>query len=237
MDSQRSLALAVWLLLTGFLGCTPSPEGDSETKGDVASRQETAEVDPRLLVPELTPEQAPEQFRVRFVTTKGTFLATFHRSWAPLGVDRFHHLVQIGFYRDIAFFRAIENFVVQFGVHGDPEINKIWAVANIADDPVKVPNRERTIAFATAGPNTRTTQLFINLRDNSEALDSLGFAPIGEVTEGWEVVQSIYTGYGEMHPRGKGPRSQLLNLQGNRYLRQHFPKLDYLEKAELVAAE
>lgn len=237
MRSLRFIAPAGFFLLAGFLGCSTPPETGAEEAQEPVAREEKAEVDPRLLVPELTPEPAPEEFQVRFVTTKGTFLATFHRSWAPLGVDRFHHLVQIGFYRDIAFFRAIENFVVQFGVHGDPEINKLWAVASIADDPVKVPNREGTIAFATAGPNTRTTQLFINLKDNSQALDSLGFAPIGEVTEGWDVVKSIYTGYGEMHPRGKGPRFQLLNLQGNRYLRQHFPEMDYLEKAELVAAE
>ncbi len=233
MSGPKTFQLAAVGFTLFLWGCgTAPPAGDEEA----VSAPVREDVDPRLLAPDLTPETAPEQFSVRFVTTKGPFIATFHRSWAPRGVDRVHHLVTIDFFRDIAFFRAIKDFVIQFGVHGNPEIHQLWSTATFPDDPVKQPNRERTITFATAGPNTRTTQLFINLRDNSSTLDNMGFAPVGEVTDGWQVVESIYTGYGELYPQGKGPRFQLLNLQGNRYLRQHFPEMDYIESAELLPA-
>jgi peptidyl-prolyl cis-trans isomerase A (cyclophilin A) len=191
------------------------------------------EPNPALLVPGLAHEQAPSVFKVEFETTKGPFVVTVNRDWAPRGADRFFNLVKIGFFEEIAFFRAIEGFVVQFGISGDPEINNKWSLARIQDDPVQSSNKKGYLAFAMAGPNSRTTQLFINLRDNSD-LDAQGFAPIGKVTEGLSVVESLYTGYGEMAPKGKGPRPKVLNRRGNKYLKMQFPELDYIKSTRIL---
>jgi len=213
-------------------GCT-APEPVPEKVPESAIPPAAGEPSPTLLIPALNRDQAPESFRVRLVTTKGEILLDITRKAAPLGADRFYNLVRIGFFQDSAFFRTVPGFIAQFGVHGDPAIQKVWAEAQIADDPVQLSNRRGAIAFAQEGPGTRTTQLFINLRDNVE-LDASGFAPLGRVTEGMEVADTLYSGYGELYPKGIGPRTNALGTLGNVYLKRQFPELDYILRAELV---
>lgn len=176
---------------------------------------------------------APEKFNVKFETTRGNFTAEVNRNWAPNGVDRFYQLVQSGYFTDVAFFRVLSGFVAQFGIHGDPDVSAKWRANAIADDPVKASNKKGTITFATAGPNTRTTQLFINLEDNGR-LDGMGFAPFAKVVDGMAVVESLYSGYGEGAPRGDGPDQGKLQSKGNDYLAEHFPELDYVKSARVV---
>jgi len=180
-----------------------------------------------LLNPSLAKEKAPAQFRVKFETTKGPFIAEVTRASAPLGADRFYNLVRMGYYNDVAFFRVIDGFMAQFGIHGDPKVNDKWKSANINDDPTRESNVRGAITFATRGPNTRTTQLFINFGDNSR-LDSQGFAPFAKVVEGMTVVDQLYKGYEE------GARQDLAQSQGNSYLRAQFPKLDFIKRVSVV---
>ncbi len=188
---------------------------------------------PGLLDPSEADEQAPETFRVKFETTKGDFVVEVNRSWAPKGADRFYNLVKVGYFDDVAFFRVLDGFMAQFGLHGDPAVNQAWRDTKIPDDPVTQPNQRGYVSFATAGPNTRTTQLFINFGDNRR-LDGMGFAPFGKVVEGMEVVDSLYSGYGEGAPRGRGPNQGLITQQGNDYLQNQFPELDYIERATIM---
>ena len=180
-----------------------------------------------LMQPEKANEKAPDQFQVEMVTTKGTVVLDVHRDWAPLGVDRFYNLVKIGYYNDVAFFRVISGFMAQFGMHGDPGVTAAWKAAKIMDDPVTRSNTRGMVSFANAGKNTRTTQLFINYGNNGN-LDGMGFAPFAEVSEGMEVVDALYSGYGEGAPRGRGPSQSLITKDGNSYLKASFPKLDYI---------
>lgn len=175
---------------------------------------------------------APDSFRVEFETGKGMFVVQAVRAWAPTGVDRFHYLVDHGYYDGVKFFRVLPNFVAQFGIHGDPEINRQWTNRVIQDDPVKETNRKGTVTFATGGPHTRTTQLFINLRDNRR-LDGMGFAPIGYVAQGMDVVEKFYNGYGEGAPDGRGPSQGLIEREGNGYLNRQFPQLDSIVAARV----
>lgn len=207
-------------------------QASAAEKGSKETKEEQDGSNPALLEPSLAREQAPEQFRVKFETTKGDFLVEVHRDWSPRGADRFYNLVKIGFYNDVAFFRVLEGFVAQFGINGNPEVNKAWRNATITDDPVKHSNTRGTLVFATGGPNTRTTQLFINYADNTN-LDRSGFSPFGEVVEGMEVVNSLYAGYGEGAPRGSGPNQALIQAAGNSYLKSRFQKLDYVKSASL----
>jgi peptidyl-prolyl cis-trans isomerase A (cyclophilin A) len=177
-------------------------------------------------------EQAPATYRVDFDTSKGPFVVEVHRDWAPNGADRFYNLVKNGFYDNARFFRVIEGFMVQFGINGDPKISGVWREARIKDDPVRVSNTRTFVTFATAGPNTRTTQVFINFGDNKN-LDSQGFAPFGQVVSGMNVVDSLYSGYGEGAPRGLGPDQGKLQSEGNAYLAAGFAKLDYIKKAKI----
>ena len=189
-----------------------------------------------LLQPRARDERAaaPDTFVVRFTTTKGPFDVQFVRAWAPRGADRVYYLVRSGYYDGARFFRVLPNFVAQFGASGDPRVAKVWDVRTIRDDPVKQTNRRGTVTFATAGPNTRTTQLFVNLAGNAR-LDRLGFAPLGRVVDGMtRVVDSLYAGYGEGAPRGKGPNQDRIAAEGNAYLARDFPKLDWIRKAEVV---
>lgn len=178
-------------------------------------------------------EKAPDQFQVKFDTSKGPFVVEVHRDWAPFGADRFYELVQSHFFDDARFFRVLKGFVVQFGINKDPAVSARWRTMNLTDDPVKESNRRETITFATAGPNTRTTQMFINLADNAR-LDQDGFAPFGKVVEGMDVVDSLYGGYGEGPPRGAGPDQDMIESRGNAYLNEQFPRLDYVKTATLV---
>jgi peptidyl-prolyl cis-trans isomerase A (cyclophilin A) len=187
-----------------------------------------------LFDPSLATERAPDRFRVRFETTKGLFVVEVTREWAPRGADRFYNLVRAGYYDDVAFFRVIEGFMVQFGIHGDPRVNAVWREARIPDDPVTQSNRRGMVTYAMAGPNTRTTQLFINFRDN-KGLDAQGFAPLGGVVEGLAVVDSLYSGYGEGAPRGMGPDQGRAQGEGNAYLRGSFPRMDFVKTARVVA--
>ncbi|HMP81620.1 MAG TPA: peptidylprolyl isomerase [Verrucomicrobiota bacterium] len=180
-------------------------------------------------------EKAPETFKVKFETTQGSFTVEVTRSLAPNGADRFYNLVRSGYFTDIAFFRVIQGFMCQFGIHGDPKIAAAWRVAQIPDDPVKTGNARGTITFATAGPNTRTTQFFINFGDNSR-LDDMGFSPFGKVIQGMDVVDKIYNGYGEGAPRGRGPDQGRIQMEGNAYLKKDFPNLDYIKSAVIIPA-
>jgi len=177
--------------------------------------------------------KAPESFKVRFETTKGNFTVEVTRSLSPNGADRFYNLVQSGYFKDLAFFRVISGFMCQFGIHGDPKVSAAWRSAQIPDDPVKASNTRGAITFATAGPNTRTTQLFINFGDNAN-LDKMGFSPFGKVSEGMEVVDKINNEYGEGAPSGRGPRQDRIQGEGNAYLKKDFPNLDYIKSASIL---
>jgi peptidyl-prolyl cis-trans isomerase A (cyclophilin A) len=170
---------------------------------------------------------APATFRARFETSTGTFTVEVTRAWAPLGADRLYNLIQNGFYDGGRFFRVLPGFVVQFGLSADPAVSAAWHDANIPDDPVTQHNTPGTLTFATAGPNTRTTQLFINYGDNSN-LDSRGFSPLGRVVDGMDVVTRIYSGYGQTPDQG------LIETQGNAYLTSAFPHLDFIQRATIV---
>lgn len=176
---------------------------------------------------------APDSFKVAVETSKGNFTIVARRDWAPRGVDRFYHLVQLGYFDDVRFFRVLRGFMAQFGLHGDPRVNAAWDPLSIEDDPVKQTNRPGTVSFATAGPNTRTTQLFINYGNNAN-LDAMGFAPIGEVVDGMAVVDSLYANYGEGAPDGSGPDQARITAEGNSYLTREFPRLDFIRRARVV---
>jgi peptidyl-prolyl cis-trans isomerase A (cyclophilin A) len=187
----------------------------------------------RLSIPAALGEEAPATFRVNFDTSKGTFVVEATRAWAPRGVDRFYNLVKNGFYNDVRFFRVVPGFMVQFGIHGNPKIQAPWTSARIPDDPVKAGNLRGYVTFAHGGPNSRTTQLFISYRDNT-ALNKQGFTAIGQVVSGMAVVDSLYSGYGDVAPRGKGPDQQRFMKEGNAYLAKFFPNLDYIKSATLA---
>jgi len=182
-----------------------------------------------LLDPSTLTATAPESFRAKLTTTKGDVLIQVTRSWAPLGADRFYNLVRAGFYTDAAFFRVLPGFMAQFGLSARPDVSQAWLQAKIADDPGMQSNTRGRITFATAGPNTRTTQLFINYADNSR-LDGLGFTPFGEVIRGMDVVDQIYSGYGEQPNQGS------IRTEGKAYLESNFPMLDKIVSATIVPA-
>ena len=180
-----------------------------------------------LRSPAVLTEQAPPTFAAAFDTSKGRFVVDVHREWAPKGADRFYNLVKNGFFDDVRFFRVIDGQLAQFGMHGNPAVQDAWRDAVIEDDPVRHGNTRGTVSFASRGPNTRTTQLFINLRDNS-AYDRLGFAPFAEVVSGLDVVDKLYSAYEER------PEQPLIDAEGNAYLTREFPNLDYIQKAAIV---
>lgn len=201
-------------LLVALAACG-KPDADG-TRGESAASVAPAAADPA----------APDSFNVAFVTGQGRFVVQAKRAWAPHGVDRFHALVTNGYYDGVKFFRVVDGFVVQFGMHGDPATHQRWD-RNIPDDPVKESNKRGTLTFATMGPNTRTTQLFINTGDNVR-LDQMGFSPFGRIVEGYEVVNKLYGGYGE------SPDQQSIQRDGNRYLNRFFPKLDSIISARVI---
>jgi peptidyl-prolyl cis-trans isomerase A (cyclophilin A) len=184
----------------------------------------------KLMNPAQLNETAPDKFQAKFDTSKGEFVIEVTRAWSPNGADRFYNLVKNGFYDNCRFFRVVENFMVQFGINGDPKLSAVWRAAQFKDDPANQSNKRGYITFATAGPNTRTTQLFINFKDNS-FLDSQGFTPFGKVTTGMNVVDSINKEYGEKPNQGN------IQMQGNAYLEKAFPKLDYIKSATIVPAK
>jgi len=219
------------ILVSSLLAQAPASKAPA-SKGTSKSGASKSGSSASLLNPASLHAKAPETFKTQFVTTKGDFVIEVHRDWAPLGADRFYNLVRNGFFTDLAFFRAIPNFMAQFGISGNPKIAAAWQHANIQDDPVKGSNKRGTITFATAGPNTRSTQFFINFKDNG-FLDNQGFAPFGEVVEGMDVVDKIYTGYGDA-PRG--PDQGRLAAEGKPYLDKNFPQLDSIKSAKVLPA-
>jgi len=188
---------------------------------------------PNLANPAALREPAPAAYKVKFDTSKGAFVIEVHRDWAPNGADRFYNLVKNGFYDNVRFFRVVSGFMVQFGINGDPKVSSVWREARIKDDPVKQSNGRGFITFATAGPNTRTTQVFINFADNA-ALDRQGFAPFGKVVSGMNVVDALNAEYGEGAPSGRGPAQERIQREGNAYLTGAFANLDYIKKATIV---
>lgn len=180
-----------------------------------------------LANPAALTEQAPATFKAKFETSKGAFVVQVTRAWAPRGADRFYNLVKNGFYDDLRFFRVVPDFMVQFGINGNPAVQSHWRSANIPDDRVTQSNKRGTITFATSGPNARTTQVFINFADNGN-LDRLGFAPFGRVVSGMDVVDAINAEYRE------APDQRAMQAQGNAYLAQRFPRLDYIKQATIV---
>jgi peptidyl-prolyl cis-trans isomerase A (cyclophilin A) len=187
----------------------------------------------KLRNPGALTEKAPDTYKVKFDTSKGPFVIEVHRSWAPVGADRFYNLVKNGFYDDTRFFRVLDGFMAQIGINGNPSVQSSWRTATIQDDPVKESNKRGFVTFAKSGaPNSRSTQIFINYRDNTN-LDRQGFAPFGQVTSGMDVVDKLYSGYGEGAPSGRGPEQGRIQSEGNAYLVKDFPKLDYVKKATI----
>ena len=214
------------LVLAGVaVAQTPAPKAAPAPAKAAPAKAKAAA--PDLLNPSTLKARAPETYRVKFTTTKGDVILDITRAWAPIGADRFYNLVRAGFFTNMTFFRVVPRFIVQFGISPRPDVAKAWFRANLADDPVKQSNKRGTITFATAGPNTRTTQLFINFSDNA-GLDSQGFSPFGQVVEGMDVVDKIYAGYGEQPDQGR------LQSEGKAYTDKSFPMLDKILTAMIV---
>jgi peptidyl-prolyl cis-trans isomerase A (cyclophilin A) len=210
---------------------TPTAPSAGAAKPAAAARPHAAaatHTDPALLHPASLKAQAPPEFTVKFTTSAGDFDVQVTRAWAPLGADRFYNLVKHGYFNNAAFFRVVPGFVVQFGLSANPAVNKAWEDAKISDDPVTQSNHPGFLTFATSGPNTRTTQLFINLGDNPR-LDGMGFAPFGQITAGMDSVQKIYSGYGEQPEQGE------ITEKGKAYLDKSFPKLDRILSAVITS--
>jgi peptidyl-prolyl cis-trans isomerase A (cyclophilin A) len=200
----------------------------------VATLPPAAHHAPTELDPSLATERAPEVFQAEFTTTKGSFVIEAHRGWAPNGADRFYNLVKLGFYDDTRFFRAIPDFMVQFGIPGDPTVAAKWQNATIVDDAVTQSNLRGLVTFAQTGrPNSRTTQIFICYANHPQ-LDASGFAPFAKVTRGMDVVDALYKGYGEGAPGGRGPSQERIQSEGNDYLDREFPKLDRILVTRIV---
>ena len=205
---MKSLFTSIFLCSALLAQAPASKSADSKSAASkgAASAPAAGAAKPSLLTPASLRAKAPELFKAEFTTTAGDFVVEVHRAWAPLGADRFYNLVRNGFFTDAAFFRVVVKprpFIVQFGLNANPAVNKVWQSANIKDDPVMGSNKRGTLVFATAGPNTRTTQLFINLNDNA-FLDSMGFAPFATVAEGMDIVDKIYPDYAERPDQGLG---------------------------------
>lgn len=210
----------------------PAPEPE-EVKPLSPPRSTTDGVDPKLLDVASANATAPDTYKVQFETTQGSFVVAVDRSLAPKGADRFYNLVNIGYYDDLRFFRVIPGFMVQFGIHGQPAVNEVWKDATIDDDAVKSTNSRGMVSFATAGKDTRTTQVFINYGNNAN-LDGMGFSPFGQIESGMDVVDKLYSGYGEGAPRGPGPWQHRIQDEGNAYLDSDFPKMDRIISARLL---
>ena len=194
-----------------------------------------APFDPMLLQPSLLKVRAPSEFNVKFVTSAGEFTMKVTRGWAPNGADRFYNLILHHYYDGAAFFRVLQGFMAQFGLSAYPQVSRAWEPAVIKDDPVMQHNVRGNVTFAMAGPNSRTTQIFINY-GNNQNLDKMGFAPFAQVTDGMDVVDKLYNGYGEGAPDGHGPSQDLIGTKGRAYLEPNFPKLDTIKTASLVPA-
>jgi len=227
------MRFSLWFALSAasavaLAGCSSSSEPKKEQPASEASAQPKDAPPQQQQAPASFQVHAPATFDVTFDTTKGPVVVEVHRDWAPIGADHFYELVKAGYFDGCRFFRVVPHFIVQFGIAGDPAATRKWKDANLKDDPVVRHNTRGTLVYAqTSEPNTRTTQLFISLVDNTQSLDPQGFAPFGNVVSGMEAVDSIYSGYGE------APQQPLIENQGNAYLQPQFPKLDYIRKATI----
>jgi peptidyl-prolyl cis-trans isomerase A (cyclophilin A) len=222
MMSCRALHCAVLLGCLTWLGCTARPSAVEPSRRPAPDAPETN-------------LKSPERFGVRLDTSKGVILLDIHRDWAPHGADRFYNLVRAGYFEQARFFRVIRGKWAQFGINGDPSVSNVWRGKTILDDPRRESNVRGTIAYAFAVPNGRTTQLFINLRDNSATHDSEPFVPIGRVVEGMEIADSLYADYGESAGGGiRANKQQPLFDEGNSYLKRNFPRLDFIRESVVV---
>ena len=208
---------------------SPAPASSPATAAAPAQTMPTAAANPALLSPEKANEKAPEVFKVRFSTTKGDMIIEAHRSWSPNGADRFYNLVKAGYFDDTRFFRVLNGFMAQIGIHGDPAVNEKWHAATIMDDPqAGQSNKPGYVTFAKTGmPNSRSTQIFFNFGDN-QGLDGQGFTPFGRVIDGTPTLGAINSEYGESPDQGA------IQSQGNAYLKANFPKLDYVKTARII---
>lgn len=214
---KRVVLMAASVLLAAACGAQESSTDITDT--GVLMEPQSAEMQ----------KQAPDRFQVLFQTSAGDFTVEVERELAPNGVDRFYNLVRHGFYDEQRFFRVLPGFVVQWGMHADPAVTAQWQTATIPDDPVKGSNTPGTLTFAKTGaPNSRSTQLFINLGDNSAGLDRQGFAPFGRVVDGMDAVQAINSEHGQT------PNQQQIGMRGNEYLKAEFPALDYIKRARIT---
>jgi cyclophilin family peptidyl-prolyl cis-trans isomerase len=239
------LVCTTWIVLISAAAGTaqaqaPAPQQKTAPKSGGAGQGTTTKktsstaraYDRALLRPALLKDKAPEEYKVKFVTTRGEFTISVTRAWAPLGADRFYNLVKHHFYDNASVFRAVPTFVAQFGISAYPAVTKAWKGTDIKDDPVTQSNKKGYITFATAGPDTRTTQVFINLKDNS-ALDRQGFAPFGVVEgDGMKVVEMFYDQYGD----NAGIDQSKIETEGKAYLDKGFPKLDIIQSATLLTS-
>lgn len=237
---MRSTLRVYSLLLSALvlISCSRTPEPETVVEPDPGTSVSTQSAgaptrapSAALTTPPAADERAPDEFTAVLTTTKGEITLRVHRAWSPKGADRFYTLVRLGYYDDVAFFRVITGFMAQVGIHGSPEVNAAWRMRRIEDDPVVQSNTRGRVSFATSGPNSRTTQFFINFGNNAN-LDGMGFSPFAEVVD-MTVVDSLYAGYGEGAPGGRGPSQGRMQSQGNTYLRAEFPELDYIRSASI----
>jgi peptidyl-prolyl cis-trans isomerase A (cyclophilin A) len=229
-----ALLLAALAFSIPAVAQTPAPTAKPKSTTSTAAKPAAAATyDRALLKPALLKAQAPETYQVQFDTTRGTFTVTVTRAWSPLGADRFYNLVKHHYFDNARFFRVLPGFVAQFGLNANPAVNAAWEKATIKDDPHTESNKRGTLVFATAGANTRTTQLFINFKDNGASLDAQGFTPFGVVDgSGMNVVEMFYEQYGE----AAGMDQENISKGGEKYLAQHWPKLDIIKSATLIGA-
>lgn len=221
-------ATVLLLMVCSCVADAPDPKRESWDPSPATTTNDDQAADQAA-----TSTENADVFQVKFETSKGDFIVEVHPDWAPRGAARFKELVEETFFDEARFFRVVERFMVQFGIHADPEVSAKWRTKTIQDDPVQESNARGMITFATSGPNSRTTQVFINFGDNT-FLDSQGFAPFGKVIEGMEVVDSLYNEYGEGAPSGRGPDQGRIQREGNTYLIQEFPDLDHIKTARII---
>jgi peptidyl-prolyl cis-trans isomerase A (cyclophilin A) len=230
----KTCAQLLAALILAIPAAAQTPAASTKPKSTTtAAKPAAATYDHALLKPALLKAQAPDTYQVKFDTTRGEFTITVTRAWSPLGADRFYNLVKHHYFDNARFFRVLPNFVVQFGLSANPAVNAAWEKATIKDDPRSQSNKPGTLVFATAGPGTRTTQLFINLKDNGSSLDSQGFTPFGQVDgDGMKVVGMLYDQYGE----SAGMDQENISKGGEKFIATHWPKLDTIKSATLIGA-
>ena len=235
MNTHITLICPLIFLLISSIGCGNRNQVAVQTNSDVGASsadEDLGPIEPALLKPSEATETAPDKYQVKVSTTKGDFVIDVTRDWSPNGADRFYNLVKIGFFKDIAIFRAIDGFMFQFGIHGNPRVSSLWSSATIKDDPPKkeVSNTVGTVSFAKTGaPNSRSSQIFINLGDNA-SLDGQGFTPFAIVTDGLGVINEINTEYGE----NASEVQPFMSAQGNKYIKRKFPNADYIKSMTLI---